>query len=258
MRGFLIWLVALGVTLTATAQAQSVPVYDPSLLPMQLVQTRVDACGLALGADPVWPTRPVRDTAPDGSAIRGTSFVVNGAFWDARGNPASAFVVHPFFSLTVSCKPTTLTDGGSFDGLAFFADKMHTSSKERGLKPKRLKKLTAQGLGTVYALQELTRVTSGEVARIGSSLDIVSYFALHRGQLVTIRVTVQREVPDLYVRSVRKGKVVSFTRDDGQTVAFKLGANAKAHLSSGAIGVNRKSSENNALFKRIEGSLVGY
>ncbi|WP_299142484.1 hypothetical protein [uncultured Tateyamaria sp.] len=256
MRGFLIWLVALGVTLTGAAQAQSVPVYDPSALPMRMVQTRVDACGVALGADPVWPASPVRETASDGQPVRGTSFELGRTYWNAQGNPASAFVVHPYFSMHVTCKPTTLS--ASFDGLSFFADQMHTSSKKRGLKPKRLKKLTVQGLGTVYALQEVTRVTSGEVARIGSSLDIVSYFALHRGQLVTIRVTVQREVPDLYVRSVRKGKVVSFTRDDGQTVAFKLGANAKAHLSSGAIGVNRKPSENNALFKRIEGSLVGY
>lgn len=214
MRGVWMWAAADAVALCGATQAQTVPVVDPSYLPVNLVQTRVDACGVALGADPVWSVTLIRETGANGTPQRGTEFEVTRAFWRSVQGDGARFVVNPFFSVDVSCSPTTLSEAGALDGQAFFADRMHSFSKERGLKPKRLRTFTVNGLGTVYALQDVSRLKRGDAARIGASLDITSYFAIHRSQLVTIRVTVHRALPDLFARTVRKGKEVAFETEE--------------------------------------------
>jgi hypothetical protein len=245
------------MALTMTAQAQDIPSYDPGYLPLDLRQTRIDDCGIVIGADPTWPRTAVNDVTSTGKPRRGAEFKLGPAYWKSRPEKPGDFVVNPLFTLSVTCFPTTLTETGKKDGLKDFADRVRASAKKRPQeKPKRLKKFKATGLGTVYSMHTVTQ--SKTEAQWGAINDIANFYTLHRGNLVSIRIYIRRQPPARYLVDLPKGTVVTRTYDTGETLTFRLSAPAQQNILGTEIAASRKARENADLFETFRKSLGGY
>ncbi|WP_299629393.1 hypothetical protein [uncultured Tateyamaria sp.] len=243
--------------LVGAARAQSVVEVDPGFLPMDLRQTAVEECGVSVAADPTWRRAPVREVSATGKDVRGVKFEVNRDYWKAQGKGPWDFIVNPYFSVSVTCFPSTLTETGKVDGLKNFADRVHASAKARpNTKPKRLKTFKAEGLGTVYEMH--TVVTGKTEARWGAIDDLINFYTLHRGQLVTIRVFVPRKPPAAYVVDLRKGAEVTRTYKSGEVLTFRLSAPAVQNILGTEIAAARSARSNAALFKTFAASLRGF
>mmetsp|Transcript_13496 Transcript_13496/g.21541 ORF Transcript_13496/g.21541 Transcript_13496/m.21541 type:complete len:254 (-) Transcript_13496:2565-3326(-) len=238
--------------LSGAARAQAVVDYDPGFLPQDLRLMTVEACGVQVGADPTWPRSAVREVMSDGKTRVGEEFVLDPDYWKSRGEKPGDFVVNPYFSLSVTCFPTTLSD----KGMKGFADRVHASAKKRAnTKPKRIKTFKAEGLGKVYTLRTVT--TGRTEAQWGAINDQVSFYAVHKGQLVTVRVYIRRQPPSVYVVDLRKGDVITRTDKNGEEVKFRLTAPALQNILGTEIAATRPMRANDALFERIRTSLRG-
>ena len=243
--------------LAGPSLADDIPVYDPNYIPMDLRLTRIDACKVSVPVDPVWPGKAIRKTNASGQPVRGMEYNVDSAFWDRQPDRAQQYVVNPLLTVSVSCSPTTLTETGSFDGLAFFAESYHGSVKKRtGNSPRKLETFQAPGLGTVYAIYE--EYETRDTDRAGATRQSANFYALHRGKLLWVRVTASGKPPGIYNKRQRKGYKVRITEENGETFVFRLGSPAMQHLLSAAIAARRTPKQNAALFKTFAQSLKGY
>ncbi|WP_415401664.1 hypothetical protein [Tateyamaria sp. SN3-11] len=161
--------------LAGPSLAQDIPVYDPNYIPMDLRLTRVDPCKVMVPADPVWPATKINKTDSSGDRVRGVEYTLDSAFWERQSDKAQQYVVNPLLIVTVSCNPTTLTETGSLDGLAFFAESYHGSVKKRtGNAPRKLETFQAEGLGTVYAIYEEYKLN--EASNAGATRQSANFF----------------------------------------------------------------------------------
>lgn len=250
MRWSLLWkfVFCLGL-LPGLLSAQQQPDHDPSHIPFDLRAKRLDACNLSIGADPVWAFQRTRHRGQDGATGTKYEAVMDSAFWIRHLGLQSRLTASPFASVRVSCVPSTLSEGGNLDGLAYYANGFHKSWKKRkNTSVGALRKYTAPGLGTVWYFVSQRK---GSGKRRGAITDEVYLTTLHRGQLVTATVNLFRTPPSRFRKRHPAGKEHRITLTTGEVIWGRLTTPTLEEPRSGALYGFRSAQQNTALIERF-------
>lgn len=214
---FAIALCLFGMAGMAVAQRQ--PDFDPSYIPFNLKPKRLDACNVTIGADRAWEFQQNRSRGADGQTITSYKAQMNSDFWRRHLGLQSRLTVSPYASINLACNAAGLSEGGKVDGLAHFANGLHTAqAKAKGYNVSALRNYAAPGLGTVWYF---TALRKGTGKRRGAISDMAFVMTLHRGQLVTARIDLFRTPPSNFRKRHPAGKEHQVTLVTAQTIHGK-------------------------------------
>lgn len=250
MRVSLLWklVFCLGL-LPGLLLAQQQPDHDPSHIPFDLRAKRLDACNLSIGADPVWPFQKGPHKRQDGATGTAYQAVMDSAFWMRHLGLQSRLTATPFASVRVSCVPSSLSEGGKLDGLAYYAGAFHkTWKKRKDTSVGALRKYSAPGLGTVWYFVSQRK---GSGKRRGAITDELYLMALHRSQLVNATVSLFRTPPSRFRKRHPAGKEHRITLTTGEVIWGRLTRATLEEPRSGALYGLRSAQQNTALIERF-------
>lgn len=248
----LFFVLCTTLCLATVASAETIPVYDANALPTAMVPTRVAPCGIQIAADPKWPRTTETYQDSNGKKTNEVIYKVEQSFFNNLGPEAAKYNLNPRLDIIVRCSDSDLSEGGSFDGLAFYAERFHSSARDRnGSKPTKLEKQQVAGLGTVYTHIEPAK------GKDGGWTDTAHFAALHQGKLVTISLRVSRTAGKSYRKRIRAGKNVTLRYEDGSTFTYQTATDARQDNRTSVVAYDRSQAQNIALFDAFFSVLKG-
>lgn len=245
---FIIGLIAPVVT------AQTIPVYDPSDFPWQPKLRSFEKCGIRLAVDPTWPMELRKERKKDGAIRWKYAFRLDASYWRAKEKtvPYGGFSLEPTVTLSVSCSETPLKHE---DAAANIAKSVRdTLNKDRNKSFGKVTYAQVRGIGKIglYAGQGALR-SSGPAN--GTVSDRGYLYALHRGQLVKLRISISRTPGKVWSKALPKGTVFEGRLRSGERTSVQLGREALLYKRANEIAYKRSQAENlaiiNAVFKSL-------